>query len=293
MELDDPNTSQLEHQLRDSRIKIQQLENELKRGITNNNNNYNRYSKTANNKINCKILEETLENTLEHNEKLEKQLKIAEHKILKLNEQITNLNTKLNKLASEKDKLEHSYKNHQIEINRLKKSNDTPNSDIKSYISEKIKIASLKIIGAQTYPGINLINFVLYLGHKIDVHYTRNDIIRAVYSNDEQTILVQFTEYELRKRFYDNKYKLAHFHETENIEFNEVERDEFNFNTLFDYALNLKMFNYKSVFRQNKTVKARHFNGDVVRIYSKEHVEELIEEEKEELSEIHYNYIIF
>lgn len=290
MELNDeePNTSQLEGQLRDYRSKIQQLELELKRSNTNN----NRYSNAANNKIKCQILEETLENTLEHNETLEKQLKEAANKILNLNKQITTLNTNFNMLSLEKDKLEHNYKNLQVEHNRLKKLNNLPNTRITSYISEMIENASLKIVGAQTNPGTNLTNFILYLGHKMDVHYVRSDIIRAVFSKDEQALLVQFKDYELCKTFYNNEYKLAYYNETENIEFYDVDHDEFSYNTLFDYALNLKMFNYKSVFRQNKKVMARKNDyEDVVRIYSKEHIEELIEEEKS--SETRSTYIIF
>lgn len=227
------------------------------------------------------MLEETLESTLEYNKTLEKKLKEAGIKINNLEKQISGLSANLNKITAEKSILELNYKKYEVEHSRIKNFNETPpNTRLTSYISRMIRNCSLKIVGAQINPRSNLTNFVLYLGRKMDVHYVRSDIIRTLYHKDEKTLVVQFKTVQQRDEFYENEHELNYYNETESIEFFDVGDDAFVNTTLFDYALNLKMFNYKSVFRQNKEVMARKDEyEDAIRIYSEEHVEELIYEE--------------
>ncbi|XP_023299058.2 uncharacterized protein LOC111681495 [Lucilia cuprina] len=276
LELNDeePNSSLLEDQLRVCRSKVAQLELELKRS--------NERVSKAGNTIKCQMLEETLESTLEHNSNLEKKLTEAEIKINELQKGIRTLNVNINKISTGKNKLEQNYANLQVEYNRIKLVNESPNSRITSYISNLIRNSSIKISRTLIIPGSNLTNYVLYLGHKMDVHYVRSDIIKTVLLNDENTLLVQFKTPSLREIFYSNRPKLNYHSETETIQFGDVTNEILLNSTLFDYALNLKMFNYKSIFRQNKKVMARKDDyEDPIRIYSREHVEELIEEEGE------------
>ncbi|XP_065363166.1 uncharacterized protein LOC135956560 [Calliphora vicina] len=289
LELNDeePNTSQLEDQLRECRSKINQLELELKRSN-------NRFPNKGN-PIKCQMLEETLESTLEYNKTLEKKLKEDGIKINNLEKQISGMRANLNKITAEKNNLELKYKNLEVEHRRIKNLSETPsNTRLTSYISRMIRNCSLKIVGAQVNPHSNLTNFVLYLGHKMDVRYVRSDIIRTFYHKEEKTLLVQFRTVHQRDEFYENEHQLNYYNETECIEFFDVGDDAFVNTTLFDYALNLKMFNYKSVFRQNKKVMARKdIYEDAIRIYSKEHVEELIDEESSNESHVGHCGLIF
>lgn len=253
---DEPNTENLQKQLQECRTKLSHLELELKRAYNNN------ASSTANSTTTSKslqVLEEALMDSLSYSDNLEKQLKDSETKIRELQ----------NRLRDKKTPSRNAT------VNTVTSPDVT--GRLKRYIFNLIRQTSLNISGAQINTG-NLVKFVLYLCHKMDNNdIVRRDIIKATLLDNILT--VQFRNPEHKDYFLQHSYKLDYHYETENIQFSEVTNDP-NDMSLFDYALNLKLFNYKAVFRRGPNVLARKDDGEeAVYVFTKKHVEELIEKE--------------
>ncbi|XP_075156934.1 uncharacterized protein LOC142230179 [Haematobia irritans] len=275
LELDDTDIKKLESELIECRKQNENLKLQLRQ----------RKSFVQTPKI--RELEETLNDALAHNAVIIEQLKSSETEKTHLQNiciahenELSVLNETLLSLSVEKNTLTQKCKDLEDRCARAHSSNVVSATDNAS-LHLLIRQTSILITGAQVHSSSKLLNYILYLAHKMDLHYTRQDIVRAGrYRPDE--LIVQFRYPHIKDEFVANEYRLRWFDETNEIEFLDLlVGEDINYDSLFEYALNLKLFGYKSVFRRNdKIFTIRTEYDDAIRIYSKEHVNDLISEVK-------------
>lgn len=270
----------LQTELTECLSKIKRLELELKK-----------YEMNVQNNTKIRELEETLDDALASNTRIVEQLKNCETRITNMRKQcstydtkIISLNESIRKLKLENIEYAENYNNLKAQYILLQKS--TPKSKIattSSCLERLIRQTTTLIIGAEIHPTSKLPNFVLFLAHKMGLRYTRQDIVRASKCQDHKQVnnlIVQFRDPRVKEEFFKNAYKLEYYSKTDNIEFRDITGEIF-YDNLFEFALNLKLFGYKSVFRRgDKVFTCRNGNDEPIRLYNKEHVEELISEVK-------------
>ncbi|XP_013102644.1 E3 ubiquitin-protein ligase TRAIP [Stomoxys calcitrans] len=279
LELDDfeaNNKRQLEAELKTCHLKIEKLEQKLRKRPP--------VQRSPNSLLN--ELEDTLDYMLARNADNVEQLKTSGTKLTELQNicsaherTVSSLTSSLFAVTLEKNEVTKKYNDLRNLCTRYHNSGQIVITAQSGCIYDLIRQTSILISGAVLRPSSKLLNYVLYLCRKINLNFTRQDIVRAgKYDGDD--IIVQFRFPHLKTAFADSEHELDFYPETEEIEFFDVTGNIY-YDNLFEYALNLKLFGYKSVFRRaDKIFTCRTGNDDDTRLYCKEQIDELINEVK-------------